>query len=350
MSMSITWPTEGLPKFPLSDFFVGRERELDFLSKQSQENNSAIYVSGSGGIGKTALLRFFGEKYADLFPGGVFHFNAHRTNNLQEEISKKTISAKKQLFTIDDIEYIEEKAIHSLISFAQKFPNATLVLSGRKKIAAKVETIKVIELGGLNNSEVVRARLQYFPDAEISEKILKTIDGNPLLLQILANSPREILLRLQQTINSEEKALVDKKIYRKTEQKFSESESGACDVDIVGILIAILFFVFSQFSGDNSEARLSSEIQELKGIVSQQTAEATKNIPKEKAPSHFINEFVRLRLAPSVDSNNVITVLFPNQQVRIINVSEGWAFVEFYNHISKATLEGYVYSKYLSQI
>lgn len=324
----------------LEDVFINRAQELETLRDWCLKPGSTVSLVGPAGIGKTALLYMFVRRFSNLFPGGVVHlsFKDFADSNLKQNLNVHSTS-DQQLLIIDDADAIPKRAVIDIINTTENSPNTSLIVAGRRVPITNRQLSKTIQLSGLSMAALVQARLRLFPEAPELDKVLRFIDGNPLLLSILSKNPRQALAFANKLFSSgHEPFQVSQPATQVTVSQTSPN------IDIISILIAIVLFLLSQISSNKSEERILDKIQNLHQTVYEMTAEQRS---ASFANPHVVKEFLKLREEPTIRPDNVITILLPGQMVDLIEVSSGWAKVDLLETKQNKKVVGWVSSKYL---
>jgi predicted ATPase len=205
---------------------IGRAEELDALRHVVLgEHRTVLTVWGSGGIGKTRLVREFARLHADEFPGGV-HFcalaEARRATEIVafvgEVLGLATTSGRKpadglrrigtslstrgrSLVVLDNVEQVVSDIVEAVGVWTFAAPNATFVLTSRELLGVSGETsfelspLRLPRAGeDIRASDAVRllvnrARgIRYDWDArpEVMAEIVTRLDGIPLAIELAA--------------------------------------------------------------------------------------------------------------------------------------------------------------------
>jgi uncharacterized protein YgiM (DUF1202 family) len=61
---------------------------------------------------------------------------------------------------------------------------------------------------------------------------------------------------------------------------------------------------------------------------------------------YIVKRAVNLRVKPST-KNEVITILYPNQKVKLETRKGKWIYVTYFDYLDQTTKSGWVYKKYL---
>lgn len=112
----------------------------------------------------------------------------------------------------------------------------------------------------------------------------------------------------------------------------------------LGVIFAIILFLMSQSSSDESDRLLFERLDRLEStlIENYKAAESAE----KNSSFYIVNKSVNFRKGPST-KHAVLDVLYPNQKVKLISRNSKWIEVEYYNHIDDSYKKGWVYKKYL---
>lgn len=115
----------------------------------------------------------------------------------------------------------------------------------------------------------------------------------------------------------------------------------------LNLLIALMFFVYSQSLSQESETRISNQLS----ITQELIVERLDNLIEIQNDETYyvVHRNVNLREAPTTKSA-VKTVLYRNQKVILVQRKSKWIQVEYYDHILGVHLNGWCYKKYLKMM
>ncbi|MDZ7830278.1 MAG: SH3 domain-containing protein [Desulfobacterales bacterium] len=324
--------------------FVNRTKELSLLEQFTSEPGSCTYVIGEGGIGKTALVNMFVYKNRDKLQENWIRYDANivRTGNaLYEAI--KSIQSNGGLFIIDNAGWLSDDSLYKIEKEFSVSKNCSLIISGRKKPVKIKSSTNIIQLTGLDMRAMLEARLAFYPNAPHIDQILNIINGNCLLFNRIMSNPTLALNIANNFFRIEE--------FAATQRLFDINLSAEIGLhaqekttDPLGIILALVLFFISQFSNQHSTDSILDKINEVQIPISKQIDTQSINL---FINPHFITNFVHLRSEPIIDSNNILTILAPNQIVDVSKVREGWASVKYKDVHSEKEISGWVHAKYL---
>lgn len=115
----------------------------------------------------------------------------------------------------------------------------------------------------------------------------------------------------------------------------------------LNLLIALMFFVYSQQLSQETETRISNQLSDAQELIIERLDNLIEN--KNDETYYIVLRNVNLREAPS-NKSTVKTVLYRNQKVRLVQRKSKWIQVEYYDHILGVHLTGWCYKKYLTKM
>lgn len=127
---------------------------------------------------------------------------------------------------------------------------------------------------------------------------------------------------------------------------------------MLGIILTLLFFLYTQISQSKFEDKISNKLNSIKEITSQLTESQEKIyrsvsellVNEDRTNTFFIvQRCVNLRTKPSTKSD-IIIKLFPNQQVKLEKMKGKWLYISYFDFIDGVPKTGWVYKKYLKRI
>jgi len=337
--------TRAFNDIPLESYFVNRHQELELLSEHSKKPGTCIAVTGIGGIGKTALIRVFESKHSSRFLGGVFHLSGREgLSDIQHHLEVLKNSEHHSLVVVDDAELLNALEVRSIYETVVNKPLSTLIFSGRLFPINKIPNAKVITLSGLDMANLIKTRLKKAPERADIDKALEIIEGNAALLQLLASIPRDTIQKLYNSFVPESvraPEIGEAHIQNIRVDIHHEKDSGQ---DLIGIILSLILFITAYASSLETEENIINEIHGLQEVIEAQ-------LPEEKHETginlHFTTTFLNLRSSAEVKSDNIVTVLSPNQTFSVLSINRGWAEIFYKDYVSSKELQGWVYSKYI---
>jgi len=328
--------------------FVGRKRELDYLANWLGSNNNVVFVTGKRGIGKTALIREFERKHDDFFTGGIFNLSATSgLHSVFETLNKYSFDELPALVAIDDIEVLSSEETALLLDWVNQEKSIKLVLSGRR--VPDLRNIDmylnlVLELSGLDALSVIKAHISG-ADRKTEEQVINTLSNNAALFQGLISTPRQAIQLAQKILKQD--YVSPQQLEKEAEPNnivIDETYDRENQYDYFGYILAVVLYIMSSISSQETEEKLVEEIQQIE----QEVAELViKKDSKGYKDAYIVTKFVNFRSQPTLNGNNIITVLAPNQQVVLLGIENGWAKAKYTDHVSEKTISGWVHSKYL---
>ncbi|MCK5062197.1 SH3 domain-containing protein [Candidatus Parcubacteria bacterium] len=117
----------------------------------------------------------------------------------------------------------------------------------------------------------------------------------------------------------------------------------------ITLLISLIFFLYSLTLSEQSELRLSELIIETQTNIIERLNDITAET-EIQGTYYVVERAVNLRTKPTTKKSEVLTVLYPNQKLRLVERKGKWIMVEYYNHILDIHKNGWCYKKYLKII
>lgn len=142
------------------------------------------------------------------------------------------------------------------------------------------------------------------------------------------------------------------------ETRVSEQPNAKASLELIMFILTFLSllagsgqFYYSKLQYD--EAKASSKINdqrysELIGILSRITENLNEK-DKKDTTNYIVRRTIELKVKPKFKSYT-IAVLYPNQQVRLINSSHKWIYVEYFDYLDGIPKYGWANKKYLTRI
>jgi Mg/Co/Ni transporter MgtE len=131
----------------------------------------------------------------------------------------------------------------------------------------------------------------------------------------------------------------------KLEIQLQKSPNGALSKEFyLSLILTFFLFWLSQISSIQSEKKILTRIEQVETTISQELAALKKFENIETF--YVVNRAVNLRVKPTTKSE-VITILYPNEKVRLIQRKSKWIKVEYFNYSENTYTSGWVYKKYL---
>ncbi len=226
--------------------FVGRKTDLeDIIRKIINTNNQILTIKGSGGIGKTSVIKKVSTEFFErgFFPDGIFFidcefiknyqsfeykiaqcFDIESSINLKDHILQNNIKIDS-LIILDNFEpllYIEDvKLIKSLLTFICEYSN--LVITSREWLDLEFEERH--ELRALTNEEALQLFYRYYK-SNINEKETKILKED-ILDKLLNNNPLAIKIITRNTPKTKSMLLLKKELEA---DFFNITEAGYDDI------------------------------------------------------------------------------------------------------------------------
>jgi SH3 domain-containing protein len=112
----------------------------------------------------------------------------------------------------------------------------------------------------------------------------------------------------------------------------------------VNLILAFFLFYLSQISSTHSEERIISRLESVQALVVQQLSEL--RVSEEVYTFYVVERPVNLRTRPNTKSK-VLTPLYPNAKVQLIEKDSMWVKVQYFDHLEDTHRSGWVFKKYL---
>ena len=324
--------------------FVGRDEELFTLFNRISESTKPIIITGQHGIGKTALLQIFRKRFAKKFDS-VKMFSC--LNNSSEEIDEILQKNRERndvnnILIMDQAQELPKTKFIKYVKDGFKKYKTRIIFSTSIIYPEIVEKSYILKLSSLPISDMVKVGMKYFQRG--SSKNLKhlisdfidSIDGQQ-------KTPREIILSLNEFLakNPEYNNYVPDKSIKQGKQYISY------EINIIGFIISILLFVYSQKSSSHSEERIINKINSNKDAVTTLISESYKKM--SLIPKYYVNRNAKMRNKPN-SSSKILEVITKNKILNLVKNERGWYYVYYEDYVESNRKYGWVYCKYLSII
>ncbi|WJK41884.1 AAA family ATPase [Solwaraspora sp. WMMA2056] len=180
-------------------YFVGRVAELDLLRQalaRAPEPFSVLYLHGSGGVGKSTLLRYFGDE-ATAAGRRVVHVDGRAVSPSParfEAAAAAALTDESAVLLVDSFEYCQGLEDWLRNRFLPRLPESVpVVLAGRsvpgpqwRADPAWRDLLKVVPLRDLAREHAVALLTRRGVPAELHESVLAFAGGHPLALRLAA--------------------------------------------------------------------------------------------------------------------------------------------------------------------
>ena len=217
---------------PERDAFIGRSAELRALAQRLEAGARCLTVLGSGGTGKTRLVRRYGLAWLGDWPGGVYFCDLSEARSLDGihyaaafalgvqlgkgdptvQLGHAIAGRGRCLVVLDNFEQLLAHADATLGRWLDRAAEAAFVVTSRERLHLPGEEIFVVEPLPLATDAIElftsRAKAQQ-PGFELVPanraavaEVVRLLDGLPLAIELAAArvrvlSPEQIALRLK---------------------------------------------------------------------------------------------------------------------------------------------------------
>jgi restriction system protein len=193
-----------VPLDPSNPRFVNREKELSKLRQMLSKQGAVVEVLGPPGIGKTALIFAFADRYLADFPGGVERFSAFpgtqmsdAFNTLADRFRRSTGPA---LLLIDDAELMDvQDSSRTIRQLGRGSSDIRTLISGREGLGLG-ERLVLPPLSLREFARMVRLRIGEPANDKLVHELWEQSQGSPrmawLLLEDWINDPNRSLDQL----------------------------------------------------------------------------------------------------------------------------------------------------------
>lgn len=196
------------------DAFVGRETELQALSRRFGSHSRLVTLQGAGGIGKTRLAIRYGWSSLDSWPGGVWFCDLSKARNIEgiaaavgegigvplgagdamAQLGHAIASRGQCLVILDNFEQVVEHAADTVWSWSARAPEARFLVTSRERLKVQGEDVQPIDPLSLERGVELfldRARLRRpieidGPEGSSVREVVRLMDGIPLAIELAA--------------------------------------------------------------------------------------------------------------------------------------------------------------------
>jgi predicted ATPase len=217
---------------PERDVFVGRSTELAALAARFDNGSRLVTLLGSGGTGKTRLVRRYGWIHLGNWPGGVYFCDLSDARSREGiffavaaalevplgtgepalQLGHAIAGRGRCLIILDNFEQVAQHAIDTLDPWLDRAAEAVFAVTSRERLHLRGEDIFPVEPLPLENDALelfaARARAQR-PEFAVSDanrdsirQVVRLLDGLPLAIELAAArarllSPAQLVHRLR---------------------------------------------------------------------------------------------------------------------------------------------------------
>ena len=129
--------------------------------------------------------------------------------------------------------------------------------------------------------------------------------------------------------------------------RFSFSLSSLSIEFYIALLVSFMIYTHSLYSSKETESYILSQIVDSQEILLQRIEDYTDLY--DYRDFYVVKRYVNVRIRPTTKSK-VMTILNPNQKVRLIKRKGKWIFIEYFDHVNEIHVTGWCYKKYLKQL
>lgn len=257
-------------------------------------------------------------------------------------------------FTLPKIDFLQ---LIPKIDYLQSLNNYHISLPKiESSLLAKIYDAQVLSLqkiasdfAQIHASDLAKIRANAF----LMTSSIESIKNITQLTNTFAVELASTIYRIIENSENAEEALND--FESLVETKVSEQPNAKASLELIMFILTFLSllagsgqFYYSKLQYD--EAKASSEINdqrysELVGILNRITENLNKKDEKNTT-NYVVRRTVELKVKPKFKSYT-IAVLYPNQQVQLINSSHKWIYVEYFDYLDGIPKYGWVNKKYL---
>lgn len=300
-----------LPKWQPSKFCIGRTDELKEIKKRL-DNDGYVFIKGIGGLGKSEITKLFTQKYANQFHTVQFCKYNDDLKNLVAAIQIKGI--EEQNYTkFEDLVNAKNKILHlsddkTLIivdnfnvtydDFLRDFlpsnnKSFKVIFTTRCSMASEYYESKTFELEQLSINECKQLFINHsgmsidFTEEELLENIIEFIDGNTLVLILMAN----LIKKSKMSLNDMFASFEDQTIVNIEDKLFHEYDFSSEEVSAYNKIYSHLKTIFS----------ISKLTVQQKRILKNATLISPNGIN--------LNEFIEHCCSESINKDSVAEIL-----------------------------------------
>ena len=217
---------------PERDRFIGREAALRGLAERLERKTRLVTVLGTGGIGKTRLVRHYAAEWLGEWPGGVYFCDLSEARSLEAihfavamalgvplgrddagvQLGHAIAGRGACLVILDNFEQVQKHAAATVGRWLDQAAQACFIVTSRERLHLAGENVFALEPMDVSRDAMAlfeaRARGQR-PDFAIDDanravvaEIVRLLDGLPLAIELAAArvrvlSPAQIVERMQ---------------------------------------------------------------------------------------------------------------------------------------------------------
>ncbi|MFD4675490.1 BTAD domain-containing putative transcriptional regulator [Lentzea sp. NPDC058450] len=185
-------------RLPAAPSFVGRERELAALDAAVAGGHLLVALTGTAGVGKSALALHWAHRVADRFPGGQLHVDLR---------SPGAIGAGERMLVVLD----HARDADQVRPLLRRFPRSLVLVTSRDRlsglVAADGARPVIVDLLSTEDSRALLTERLGRLDDEAVDEIVTRCAGLPLALTVVAArlacgfDPREVAVELAEGLD-----------------------------------------------------------------------------------------------------------------------------------------------------
>lgn len=329
------------------------------------------------------------QKIFDSLPMTQFQRMQDQLNRALSPIPVNMLSFNKLMPAVSQVDLIQKDFQRSMIPFIERFSilNSRLDSPALQQVSQAFETLQK-SVSPLSKQmaeiqETMRYPAEQFRLAgESLQKVFdlpvfKSLDSNIFKgvasLNVMNTFTGSTLSQLAELLEDFDETSVQdflEDFEADVDERVDNLPSNSISAEgIIQVVLAILFFLYSSYSSklseqaiiekiDDSQYHIEQQISKSETRIRQQIGDSEQRIlkkiesliPKEdEAVYYVVLRDVRLRIKPHTKSG-VITMLFPNQRVSLIERKSKWIYVSYFDYIESLPKTGWVYKKYLKKL
>ncbi|SFR22262.1 DNA-binding transcriptional activator of the SARP family [Lentzea waywayandensis] len=183
LALPVTAPRQ-LPAPPRS--FTGRGRELAALDAALTRGHPIVALTGTAGVGKTALALHWAHRVADRFPDGQLYVNLRGFGPGEPMALPDLVAGKRMLILLDNARDADQ--VRPLLS---RFAGCLVLVTSRDRLTGLVAVdgahpVALDLLSTEDSHDLLADRLGRLAESEAAAEIVRRCAGLPLALTVVA--------------------------------------------------------------------------------------------------------------------------------------------------------------------